>query len=208
MAVHDFQDQEEIENFKYLWRKYLRWVFYVLLLLAAAYLGWVVYQNHLQGQVDKATVEFDTFISQSQAGNESGAKKALLSLQQNYAATLPATQATLMMAGTAFDAGKYDEAAAHLHWVQSRQKDDLLQTVVARRLAVVYLQQKKYDEALKALDVKVADAYLPVILETRADVLMAQDKKAEAVLLYQEALKLLPEAAVEREWLQLKINQL
>lgn len=206
--AHDFQDQEEIENFKYFWRRYGRWLFYVLLLLATAYLGWVLYQNHQRSQNNQAAPVFEKFITQMRDQNEGAAKRELLTLQQDYSRTLVATQATLMMAGTAFDNGKYDEAIKHLQWVQGKQKGGLIQVVTAQRLAVAHLQQKKYDEALKALDVKADDAFKPLLLETRGDVLLAQGKKTEAAAAYQEALKQLPEDAPERGMLQLKVDQL
>lgn len=208
MAVNDFQDQEEIENFKYFWRKYGRWGFYVLLLAAAGYLGWVIYQGQQRSQNDKASVVFETFINQSRGHNEAAAKQALLTLQQDFGNTLPAAQATLLMAGTAFDAGRYDEATKHLQWVQSRQKAELMQAITAQRLAVVYLQQQKYDEALKVLDTKVADDLKPTLLETRGDVLLAQGKNKEAAVAYLAALKLLPDNAPQRHLLQMKADEL
>ena len=112
------------------------------------------------------------------------------------------------MAGTDFDAAKYDDAAKHLQWVQKRQKDELLQAITAQRLAVVYLQQQKYDDALKALDAKVSDDLKPVLLETRGDVLVAQGKPKEAAAAYAAALKLLPEDVPQRELLQMKADPL
>ena len=151
---------------------------------------------------------FETFINQSRAHNEAAAKQALLTLQQDFGNTLPAAQATLLMAGTDFDAAKYDDAAKHLQWVQKRQKDELLQAITAQRLAVVYLQQQKYDDALKALDAKVSDDLKPVLLETRGDVLVAQGKPKEAAAAYAAALKLLPEDVPQRELLQMKADPL
>ena len=103
---------------------------------------------------------------------------------------------------------EYDDAALHLQWVQKRQKDELLQAITAQRLAVVYLQQQKYDDALKALDAKVSDDLKPVLLETRGDVLVAQGKPKEAAAAYEAALKLLPEDAPQRELLQMKAEPL
>ncbi len=209
--ANDFHDQEEIENFKYFWRRWGRWAFYVLLLAAAAYFGWVLYQGHLRKQDAAAAEVFETFVTQSRGNNTAAAKQALLSLQQQYDKTLPAAQATLMMAGTAFDEGRYDEAAGHLQWVLKRHNKGLVHTVSVQRLAVVYLQQQKYAEALAVLDAKVDDEFKPLLLETRGDVLQAQTKTAEAKAAYEEALKLLPEGAeqaAQRDMLQLKIDSL
>ncbi|MCP2040451.1 putative negative regulator of RcsB-dependent stress response [Neisseria sp. HSC-16F19] len=205
--AQDFHDQEEIENFKYFWRRYGRWGFYLLLAAAAAYLGWVIYQGRLQDQRDAASRVFDTFVAEAQADKETEAKKQLIVLQQEYGNTLVAAQATLMMAGTAFDQGKYEEAAQHLKWVQGKHKDGLIRALATQRLAVVYLQEQKYDEALKTLDEKTDAEFQPLFLETRGDILSAQGKNDEAAGVYEEALKLLPEDAPQRQLLQFKAGQ-
>ena len=207
MVVH-IQDEQEVANFKYFWQRWGRWIFAILVILSLAYLGYVLYQSHLRSNNEKAAEVFDTFISQASANNLTESKKALVQLQEKYPDTMNATQATLMMAGSAFDDGKYDEAIRHLQWVKARQHDDLLQTIVAQRLASVYLQQSKYNEALQALDVKVTDEFKPVLLETKGDVLQAQKKNAEAVAAYQQALNLLSKDSVQREIIQMKISSL
>ena len=207
MVVH-IQDEQEVANFKYFWQRWGRWIFALLVILSLAYLGYVLYQSHLRSNDEKAAVIFETFVTQAAANNMAESKKALIQLQEKYPETMNTTQATLMMAGSAFDDGKYDEAIRHLQWVKARQHDDLLQTIVAQRLASVYLQQSKYNEALQALDVKVTDAFKPVLLETKGDVLQAQKKNAEAVAIYQQALNLLSKDSVQREFIQLKISSL
>nr|WP_279037475.1 tetratricopeptide repeat protein [Snodgrassella alvi] len=207
MVVH-IQDEQEVANFKYFWQRWGRWIFAILVILSLAYLGYVLYQSHLRSNNEKAAEVFDTFISQASANNLTESKKALAQLQEKYPDTMNATQATLMMAGSAFDDGKYDEAIRHLQWVKARQHDDLLQTIVAQRLATVYLQQGKYNEALQALDVKVTNELKPVLLETKGDVLQAQKKNTEAVAAYQQALNLLSKDSVQREVIQMKISSL
>ncbi|KEP99911.1 hypothetical protein SASC598J21_023480 [Snodgrassella alvi SCGC AB-598-J21] len=207
MVVH-IQDEQEVANFKYFWQRWGRWIFAILVILSLAYLGYVLYQSHLRSNNEKAAEVFDTFISQASANNLTESKKALVQLQEKYPDTMNATQATLMMAGSAFDDGKYDEAIRHLQWVKARQHDDLLQTIVAQRLATVYLQQGKYNEALQALDVKVTNELKPVLLETKGDVLQAQKKNTEAVAAYQQVLNLLSKDSVQREVIQMKISSL
>lgn len=205
--AQDFHDQEEIENFKYFWHRYGRWGFYLLLAAAAAYLGWVIYQGRIQEQRDQAARVFDTFVADAQAHKETEAKKQLITLQQQYGNTLVAAQATLMMAGTAFDQGQYDEAAQHLQWVRGKHKDGLIHALATQRLAVVYLQQQKYDDALNILNAKTDPEFQPLWLETRGDILSAQGKNDEAASAYEEALKLLPEDAPQRQLLQFKAGQ-
>jgi len=204
MVVH-IQDEQEVANFKFFWQRWGRWIFAILVVTALAYLGYVLYQGHLRKNNEKASVVFDTFVTQATANNMPASKKALLELQQDYPDTINTTQATLMMAGSAFDDGKYDEAIKHLQWVKERQHSDLLQAIVAQRLATVYLQQNKFSEALSALDIQVDNHFKPTLLETKGDVLYAQKKTAEAITAYEQALNLLPAENVQREIIQMKI---
>lgn len=207
MVVH-IQDEQEVANFKFFWQRWGRWLFAVLVILALSYLGYILYQGHLRSNNEKAAGVFETFVTQAQENNLEGSKKALMQLQKEYPDTMNTVQATLMMAGTAFDNGKYDEAIQHLQWVKSRQDSELLQTIVAQRLATVYLQQNKFPEAVKALDVQVDNQYKPTLLETKGDILQAQKKNADAVAAYQQALNLLPKENVQREIIQMKIYTL
>ena len=204
MVVH-IQDEQEVANFKFFWQRWGRWIFAILVVIALAYLGYVLYQGHLRKNNEKASIVFDTFVTQATANNMPASKKALLELQQDYPDTINSTQATLMMAGSAFDDGKYDEAIKHLQWVKERQHGDLLQTIVAQRLATVYLQQNKFSEALSAFDVQVDNHFKPTLLETKGDVLYAQKKTAEAITAYEQALNLLPAENIQREIIQMKI---
>lgn len=207
MAVH-LQDEQEIANFKYFWQRWGRWLFGLLVILAAVYLGWVLYQNHTQRNNEKAALILDTFVTEAANNQEGQAKKTLLNLQEKYPHTLSASQATLMMAGTAFDQGKYDEAIKHLLWVKQRQSSDLIQTLTAQRLSAVYLQQKKYPQALAALDIKVAAQFQPVLLDTKGDVLWAQQQHKEALAVYKQALDLSSQDSPLRQLIQMKLDSL
>lgn len=67
----------------------------------------------------------------------------LAELQKNYPDSISTAQATLMVAATEFDAGRYDVVEGHLNWVLKNQNAPLVQALAAQRLGVVLLQQKK-----------------------------------------------------------------
>lgn len=208
MAVHDFQDQEEIENFKYFWRHYGRWIFYVLLCVAAGYLIWTIYQNRLQSKNDEASSILSAFVHDISAHNIQGAKEQLIKLQKDFDYSLPAAQATFIMAGSEFGSEHYDAAERHLKWIKEHNQSPLVQVLAAQRLATVYLQKKQYDEALLVLDISVPTSFKPVLLATRGDVLQAQGKIQESIQAYKEAIGLLPTDDPERRLLQMKVDQL
>lgn len=208
MAAH-IDDQQELENFKYFWKSWGRWLFAVLVLAALGYLGWVMYQKHQTTKNQEAAAVLVQLAEKAQAGKDNQAIAAdLANLQQNYPASIAAAQASMMVAAAEFDKGRYDEAAKHLNWVLDNQKADLVQALATQRLAVVQLQQKQFDAALATLNRPVNAAFASWLSETKGDVLAAQNKPAEAVAAYEEALAKLPKDDAARELLQMKADQL
>lgn len=206
MAAH-LEEQQELDDFKYFWKNWGRWLFALLIAAALGYLGYIIYKDHKISQNREAAEVLAQMVDKAQSKADSKQINAdLLKLQQDYPDTVPAAQATMMVAATEFDAGRYDTAAGHLNWVLSNQKAPLIQALAAQRLAVVLLQQKKYAEALAALDTKVDADFAPILLETKGDVYAAQNKAKEAAQSYQQALEKLPKDAIERELLQMKLD--
>ncbi|HFC8842609.1 TPA: YfgM family protein [Neisseria oralis] len=206
MAAH-LEEQQELDDFKYFWKNWGRWLFALLIAAALGYLGYIIYKDHKISQNREAAEVLAQMVGKAQSKADSKQINTdLLKLQQDYPDTVSAAQATMMVAATEFDAGRYDTAAGHLNWVLSNQKAPLIQALAAQRLAVVLLQQKKYAEALAALDTKVDADFAPILLETKGDVYAAQNKAKEAVQSYQQALEKLPKDAIERELLQMKLD--
>ncbi len=206
MAAH-LEEQQELDDFKYFWKNWGRWLFALLIAAALGYLGYIIYKDHKISQNREAAEVLAQMVDKAQSKADSKQINAdLLKLQQDYPDTVPAAQATMMVAATEFDAGRYDTAAGHLNWVLSNQKAPLIQALAAQRLAVVLLQQKKYDAAIAALSTKVEADFEPLLLETKGDVYAAQNKAKEAAQSYQQALEKLPKDAIERELLQMKLD--
>jgi len=206
MAAH-LEEQQELDDFKYFWKNWGRWLFALLIAAALGYLGYIIYKDHKISQNREAAEVLAQMVDKAQSKADSKQINTdLLKLQQDYPDTVSAAQATMMVAATEFDAGRYDTAAGHLNWVLSNQKAPLIQALAAQRLAVVLLQQKKYDAAITALNTKVEADFEPLLLEIKGDVYAAQNKAKEAAQSYQQALEKLPKDAIERELLQMKLD--
>lgn len=196
-AHHD--EQQDIENAKQLWHSGGKWVFALLVALAIGYLGKVIYTGHAENK------QLQAAAAAAQVGNDAA---KLAAVQQQYPQTAAAAQASMETAAARFAEGKYDEAAAAYQWVLDNNKAPLFQAAAAQNLAAVYLQQKKYDQALQVVATPVDAAFQAVLSESKGDILAAQGKAAEAKAAYQAALDKLPEQAAAREILQNKINAL
>lgn len=196
-AHHD--EQQDIENAKQLWHSGGKWLFALLVAAALGYLGKVIYTGHIENK------QLEAAEAAAQVGNDAA---KLAAVQQQYPDSAAAVQASLQTAAARFAEGKYDEAAAAYQWVLGNSKTPLFQAAAAQNLAAVYLQQKKYDQALQAAATPVDAPFQPALSESKGDILAAQGKAAEAKAAYQAALDQLPEAATARQVLQDKINAL
>ena len=208
MAAH-LEEQQELDNFKYFWKSTGRWLFALLIAAALGYLGYTMYKSHKASQSQEAAEVLAKIVDKMQAkASQAEVNADLTNLQQNYPDSIAAAQATLMAAATEYDARRYDVAEGHLNWVLKNQKAPLIQALAAQRLGIVLLQQKKYDAAINALNTQVEADFEPLMLETKGDVYVAQNKTKEAVQSYEAALSKLPQTAVGRELLQMKIDSL
>lgn len=201
----DLQEQEELENAKRAWKAWGRWVFAALFVAALIYLGNIAWQNHVAAQNAKATDLLENeFLPKAAANNQADALKALQNLQQDYPKTVAAAQATLAAASTAYGQARYDEAAGHLTWLLANQKTPVIRALTIERLATVYLQQKKYDDALKVLGEKTEPEFTARLEALKGDVYLAQGKDEEARAAFAAALKQLSEDDPARELIEAK----
>ncbi len=198
MASHH-EEQQEIENIKYLWKNGGKFVALLLIVGALGYLGYNVYQS----QVDKSNAQ-----AAWQASQVKGDVAKLTTLQQDYAHSPTTIQVTLEMAQEQFNTGKLDEAEKLYRWVLDKKPDGVFQSMAMVNLANVLLQQNKAEEALNILQQPVDEAFISVLNETKGDIYAAQGKFTEAKAAYQAALDKLPEQSLNRQVLQLKSEQL
>lgn len=208
MAAH-LDDQQELENFKYFWRSKGRWLFAVLLLASLVYLGWVLYQGHIETKNEEAATALAGLVEKAKTSQDKQSLQADLSiLQQNYPESISSAQATMMVAADLFDQGQYEAAEKQLNWVLQNQQIPFVRALAIQRLATVQLQQKKYDAALATLKMPVDAAFEALILETQGDVLYAQGKNKEALAVYEQALAKTVQDAPGLQLLQLKADEL
>lgn len=208
MAAH-LDDQQELENFKYFWHSKGRWLFAVLLLALLVYLGWVLYQGHIETKNEEAATALAGLVEKAKTSQDKQSLQADLSiLQQNYPESISSAQATMMVAADLFDQGQYEAAEKQLNWVLQNQQIPFVRALAIQRLATVQLQQKKYDAALATLKMPVDAAFEALILETQGDVLYAQGKNKEALAVYEQALAKTVQDAPGLQLLQLKADEL
>jgi predicted negative regulator of RcsB-dependent stress response len=116
--------------------------------------------------------------------------------------------AALQIAKANVDAGDRAAARAQLRWVIDKSGHAELVQIARLRLAGVLLDEKAYEEALKALAGDVPEALAAAFADRRGDVLMAAGKADDARSAYREALDRAGPQHPLRPVIQLKLDAL
>jgi predicted negative regulator of RcsB-dependent stress response len=118
--------------------------------------------------------------------------KRLASSSQDLGAKHPrsfyASEAALLVAKDAFEANNLDEARKQLEWVAMNGVEEH-RGVARMRLAAVLMDQKKYEDALRALDANTDPAFAAMAADLRGDVMLAQGRMDEARSSYKVAVE-------------------
>ncbi|MDR0226592.1 MAG: tetratricopeptide repeat protein [Burkholderiaceae bacterium] len=193
MANHfDLEEQEQIEQLKHFWNTWGTLITALLVVVFAGFAGWNGYQYWQKRQATQAAALMHAVDVAISAQDAARANQAFADLKDKYAGTVQAAQAGLMLAKASVEQGKLDDAKAALGWVVDKG-DEGYQALAKLRLSAVLEQEKKYDEAFKALEGTVPESFAGLVADRRGDIYAAQGKRTEAVEQYQRA-----HAAIEK----------
>ena len=185
---YDFEEQERLAELKAWWEDNRIFVFAVAGLAVAAlagYEGWKLWQVRQAEEAATLYRPVATAAKGNDAKRVSDAGRALIDRQPR---SFYASEAALMIAKNAFEAGDLAEARKQLAWVMDKGTDEL-RPVARLRLAAVALDEKKYDEALKVLDGNKDEAFAAPVADLRGDVMLAQGRIDEARANYKTAVE-------------------
>jgi len=205
--AYDLEEQEQIASLKAFWSKFgnlITWVLIVVLGSIAAYNFWNARQR---SQAAEASALFDQLPPAIEAKDGAKVARIVADVESKYKDSTYAQMSAMAAAKFAFDANDLKAAKAHLEWVIANGKPEY-QTVAKVRLAGVLLDEKAYDEALKMLDTATAPEFAGVVADRKGDILVAQNKLAEARAAYEAALKAMDEKTPGRGLVQFKLESI
>jgi predicted negative regulator of RcsB-dependent stress response len=208
MAYYDLEEQEQLAMIKAWWKRYGPPSLIALALVLAsiaAYHGWNWYRDREAG---KAAVVYSELLKQANGGERAKLLESAKTLTQSYPKTGYAAVGAFVAARVSFEAKDFAAAKEQLQWIVDHARDDDLKSLARYRLAGVLLDEKKYDEALKLLDVKPEDSMAALMADLRGDVFVAKGGLAEARAAYQLALEKTDANSPYRGLVQMKIDSL
>ncbi|MGZ3237855.1 MAG: YfgM family protein [Burkholderiaceae bacterium] len=204
--AYDLEEQEQIASIKAWWNQYgnlLTWLLIAALAGYAAWSGWNIYQSKQSAQASQL---YDELTKAMVAKDDAKVQRAASDMEDKFGRTTFAHMAALMAARSAFDASDLKTAKAQLQWVINKGNDDEYKALAKIRLAGILLDEKSYDEGLKLLAEDFPASFASLVADRKGDILVAQNKIAEARVAYQAALEKMDSRNPGRQLIQLKLD--
>lgn len=206
--AYDLEEQEQIAALKSWWKEYGNLVMLVVIagaLSFAAFNGWRYYRA---SQSTAAVTLYEQLDNAERASDHKKVRDIAAEITGKYGSTAYGAFAALSAARAAFQMGDLAAARAQLQWVIDHADETELRDVARLRLAGVLLDEKKPDEALKALEAKPVESLTVLYADLQGDILLAQGKREDARKAYQAALDKSDSAGAYRSVVQIKLDSL
>lgn len=204
----DLEEQEQLDQIKHFWKQYGNLITWVLIAILGSYAAWNGYQYWQRSQAAQASALYGELERLAGQGDPAKVQRAFTDMQDKFGGTTYAIQAGLLTARVQQEAGKVDEAKAALGWVADKASDPAYQAVARLRLAAVLAQAKDYPAAMARLEAAFPPEFQPLVADRKGDLLMLQDKPAEARAQYQQAWAALDSRNEYRRVVEVKLTAL
>jgi predicted negative regulator of RcsB-dependent stress response len=203
--AYDLEEQEQLADLKAWWNKYGNLTTWVLIAALAAYTGTSYWKNHKQGESMQAAQLYEELQKAGFTKDNAKVQRAAADLEDKFAGTAYAPMGALAAAKSAYDANDAKSAKAQLQWAIDHGNDEY-KAVASLRLSGILLDEKAYDDALKLLSGNFPQSFAASVEDRKGDILVAQNKLAEARNAYQAALDKMDQKNPERQLVQLKLD--
>lgn len=199
MADH-LTDEEQLEKLKNWWKDNGTSLIVAVLVGLIAYFGFHSWQAHQQKQSEEAATLYSQLVEVVGINNQPLADEQVATvsylaeqLQEGYASSLYAVNASLYLAKVAVETQDLDAAEIALSWAVEHANEQLV-GLATLRLGRVYLSQGKHDQALSLINLDENSTLLSANAELKGDILMAKNDTEGAEQAYQQAVSTLSDA--------------
>lgn len=203
--AYDLEEQEQIASFKAFWARFGNLILWVLIIALGSYAGYNYWNSHKRSQSAEASALYDELQTAVGANDNAKVQRIAGDVQKKYGGTAYAQMAALGAAKTAFEANDLKTAKTQLQWVVDNGNDEY-QAIAKLRLAGVLLDEKSYDAALKLLNEQFPQQFAAEASDRKGDVLVAQNKLAEARQAYTVAFAAMDKNNPGRQLVQVKLE--
>jgi len=204
--AYDLEEQEQLATIKAWWNQYGNLTSWIVIAALAGYSGWTGWNYYQRNQSAMASQLYEELQKAVTTKDAAKVQRAATDMQEKFSRTAYAQMSALTAAKVAFDANDLKTAKEQLQWVINNGRDEEYKAIATIRLAGVLLDEKAYDEGLKVLSADLPPQFASAAADRKGDILVAQNKIAEARNAYQTALDKTDQKNPGRQLIQLKLD--
>lgn len=188
----NMSDKEQIQMIKDWWKNNGTTILVAVLLFLVGNFGWRYWQNYSTQKNERASLTFTQLLNAKSQNKNAEVKLFAKHLMQDFAGTFYANMAALTLAKEDVNANNLSAATDDLTWIAKHSHAANIKQIARIHLAKILLAEKKPQDALNTLSVIDDKAFLPLIDETKGDVLLAMGDKNAASKAYLDAKAAVP----------------
>jgi predicted negative regulator of RcsB-dependent stress response len=200
-------EKEQIERIKQWWHENGWYLVGGAAIAALGYLGFNQYQAYQTRKAEEAAALYLELKLELDDDDRAGADSLFARLESEYAGSPYLDQARLLIADVNLIRDT-DRAIAELAAVMEQSEDPGMSRIARLRLARALAWDEQYERALATLDIEEPGEFEPRYSEVRGDIYAATGETEAAVNAYTDALLGSGNGTINREYVQLKLNDL
>lgn len=208
MAHFDLQEQEQLNQLKYFWRDWGKYIIGILILVLVSYISSVIVNMNFEKKANQAAVVYASLSDALSVSDNNAVYKITNQMEKDYPKIEYTSMASMLAAKQAFESKDYMLAINYLTWTITNSKDSGLLSMAKLRLSDVYMDQKKFDKALDILTTNNNDAFSVLFYIKRGDLYVAKGESDRARDAYKEALQKAGQDSNITSGVQLKLDAL
>lgn len=207
--VDEFQsEKEQIEEIKKWWKENGTFVITGLLLGVLVLGGMRYWKEYRLARAESASLIYEQLMDAVSGGDPTGAAAIATRLKGEYSGTPYAAHAAMALAALHVNDGEPEQAAAELRFALETTDDEQLANVARLRLARVLIFQNKAGEAIEILGAARSAEFAARYHDVRGDAYAELGQVEQARREYQAALDKGASGLVDREFIEMKLNDL
>lgn len=207
--AYDLEEQETLDALKAWWERWGTLIVTLVVVAAVAVAGWRGWQWYQTSQANQAMGYFEALESAAREESPDSIPRiraASTTLRADFPKSAYTVRAALVAASALQARNDLDGAIDQLQWLVSTDADPAFTPLARLRLAGIYLEQKRYDDALALLKNPPA-AFAGLYADRTGDIQAAMGKLEEARKSWENAVQLLTGDPVQQV-VQLKLDAL
>jgi predicted negative regulator of RcsB-dependent stress response len=189
--AYDLEEQEQLDEFKAWWKANGKVAISLVLAALLAYAAWLFYQSSINKKSIEASALYQALVT-TELTKTAEIKAQASTLMANFSSTPYAGRAAVF-AAKAHASSDITTAKTELEWAQKNAKETSVQAIASLQLSAILLAEKKYDDAIKQLNLISDKGFEGLKQSMLGDTLLAQGKTADARKAFNAALENLDE---------------